>query len=84
MKAKDAIDNALRTRIRPICMSTLTSLISLFPLVLTPGAGAELYRGLGAVILGGLAFSTVLTMFVIPAILSFFLKDKDMGSEHII
>lgn len=84
MKAKDAIDDALRTRIRPICMSTLTSLISLFPLVLTPGAGAELYRGLGAVILGGLAFSTVLTMFVIPAILSFFLKDKDMGSEHII
>ena len=80
MSGKEAISEALRTRIRPIFMSTLTSLISLFPLVLSPGAGAELYRGLGAVILGGLALSTVFTMVVIPALLSFFLRSN--GSKN--
>lgn len=77
MSGQNAISEALRTRIRPICMSTLTSLIGMLPLVVSPGAGAELYRGLGSVILGGLALSTMFTMFVIPALLSFFLKNKE-------
>ena len=77
MSGQNAINEALRTRIRPICMSTLTSLIGMLPLVVSPGAGAELYRGLGSVILGGLALSTMFTMFVIPALLSFFLKNKE-------
>ena len=77
MSGHNAINEALRTRIRPICMSTLTSLIGMLPLVVSPGAGAELYRGLGSVILGGLALSTMFTMFVIPALLSFFLKNKE-------
>lgn len=81
MSGRDAINEALRTRIRPICMSTLTSLIGMLPLVVSPGAGAELYRGLGSVILGGLALSTVFTMFVIPALLSFFLRGEGNGAR---
>jgi HAE1 family hydrophobic/amphiphilic exporter-1 len=49
-------------------MSTLTSLAGLAPLVLFPGAGSELYRGVGGVVLGGLALSTLLSMFLVPAV----------------
>ncbi len=64
----DAVEGAVVRRVRPILMSTLTSLAGLLPLVLMPGSGSELYRGVGAVVLGGLALSTVLTMFVVPAV----------------
>ena len=62
----------------PLCSdSSLTSLFGMLPLVLAPGAGSEIYRGLGAVILGGLALSTFLTIFLIPCLLSFFItKEK--------
>jgi len=67
----DAVLHAVRTRIRPIFMSSTTSVFGLLPLVLATGSGSELYRGLGSVILGGLAVSTVFTLFVIPALLAF-------------
>ena len=67
----DAISDAVRTRIRPIFMSATTSLLAMTPLVLSTGSGSELYRGLGSILLGGLALSTVLTLFVIPALLTF-------------
>jgi HAE1 family hydrophobic/amphiphilic exporter-1 len=71
MEALDAIAEATRNRIRPIFMSTMTSVFGMLPLVLTPGAGSELYRGLGSVVLGGLALSAVLTLLIIPPLLSF-------------
>ncbi len=69
----DAIVESVRTRIRPIFMSTTTSLFGLLPLVVSTGAGSELYRGLGSILLGGLAVSTVFTLFVIPCLLAFFI-----------
>ena len=51
-------------------MSTLTSIFGMLPLVLFPGAGAELYRGLGSVVIGGLAFSTLFTLLLVPALFS--------------
>jgi HAE1 family hydrophobic/amphiphilic exporter-1 len=65
----DAIVEATRNRIRPIFMSTLTSVVGMLPLVVTPGAGSELYRGLGSVVVGGLALSAVLTLLIIPPLL---------------
>ncbi len=64
-----AVATATQSRIRPVFMSTLTSLFGMAPLVLFPGAGTELYRGLGAVVLGGLTLSTFLTLLAIPALL---------------
>ena len=70
MAPLDAISEATRNRIRPIFMSTLTSVFGMLPLVLFPGAGAELYRGLGSVVVGGLALSAVLTLLIIPPLLT--------------
>ena len=67
---QDAIVEATRNRIRPIFMSTLTSVFGMLPLVVFPGAGSELYRGLGSVVVGGLALSAVMTLVVIPPLLS--------------
>jgi hydrophobic/amphiphilic exporter-1 (mainly G- bacteria), HAE1 family len=65
----EAILEAVRSRIRPIFMTTLTTVLGLLPLVLFPGAGSELYRGLGAVLLGGMFVSTVVTLVLVPLLL---------------
>jgi HAE1 family hydrophobic/amphiphilic exporter-1 len=55
-------------------MTTTTSVLGMLPLVLAPGPGSELYRGLGSVVLGGIIFSTLFTVFVIPALLMFVIR----------
>ncbi len=70
MAVSEAIVEATRNRIRPIFMSTLTSVFGMLPLVLFPGAGSELYRGLGSVVVGGLALSAVLTLLIVPPLLA--------------
>ena len=70
MDVNTAIETATRNRIRPIFMSTLTSVFGMLPLVAFPGPGSELYRGLGAVVLGGLSLSAVLTMAIVPPMMS--------------
>ncbi|MBV6632886.1 MAG: efflux RND transporter permease subunit [Alphaproteobacteria bacterium] len=69
MGVEAAIIDATTNRIRPIFMSSMTSIFGILPLVLFPGAGSELYRGLGSVVLGGLSLSAVLTLAVIPPLL---------------
>jgi HAE1 family hydrophobic/amphiphilic exporter-1 len=54
-------------------MSTLTSVFGLMPLVLFPGAGSELYRGLGSVVVGGLSLSAVVSLIIIPPLLTLLL-----------
>ena len=73
----EAVVESVRTRIRPIFMTTLGGLVGLLPLVLAPGAGSELYRGIGAVLLGGLLVSTVVTLVFVPALLSLMLDLQD-------
>jgi HAE1 family hydrophobic/amphiphilic exporter-1 len=70
MTPEEAILDSTKTRLRPIFMSTLTTVCGMMPLVLAPGAGSELYRGLGSVVVGGLALSAVLTLLIIPPLLS--------------
>jgi HAE1 family hydrophobic/amphiphilic exporter-1 len=64
----EAVQESVRTRIRPIFMTLLTTVFGLLPLVVSPGAGSELYRGLGSVLLGGLLASTLFTLFVVPTL----------------
>jgi len=74
MEYRQAVIESTRTRLRPIYMSAATSVFGMLPLVIAPGPGSELYRGLGSVVLGGLAFSTIFTVYLIPAILIFFIS----------
>ncbi len=76
MGSKEAIREAVQNRIRPIFMSVSTSVFGMLPLVLFPGAGSELYRGLGGVVVGGLIVSTVFTLFLVPALFSLVLDAK--------
>ena len=82
MEHKAAVLEAVRSRLRPIFMSSLTSIFGMLPLVLFPGPGSEFYRGLGSVITGGLALSTFFTIFMIPALLMFVIKFEKRGKTN--
>ncbi len=77
LSINDAILDATNSRIRPIFMSTLTSIFGMLPLVIFPGAGSELYKGLGSVILGGLSLSAILTLLIVPPMLKIFLTQNN-------
>jgi multidrug efflux pump subunit AcrB len=74
MAVLDAVTEAVHIRLRPIMMSMVTTVAGLSPLVFNPGAGTELYRGLGAIVLFGLLFSTLVTLTFMPALLSLVLQ----------
>ncbi len=78
MEPRRAIAESVRTRLRPILMSTLTSVGGMLPLVLMPGSGSELYRGLGSVVVGGLVVSTVFTLLLVPLLFSLIFDLKVM------
>jgi len=69
MSRRDAVENAVRLRLRPILMSTMTSIFGMLPLMLMPGAGTELYRGLATVIVGGMLISALFTLLLLPSLL---------------
>src|SRR5690606_2279023 len=74
MRPAEAIEEATANRIRPIFMSTLTSVFGMLPLVVFPGAGSELYAGLGSVVVGGLALSAILTLTLVPPLMGLVLR----------
>jgi HAE1 family hydrophobic/amphiphilic exporter-1 len=90
MTPVDAVCETVRTRMRPIIMSTLSTVLSMLPLVVpmpiladgawvwSVGAGSELYQGLGAVVLGGMIVSTVFTLVLIPAGFSLVMDAKTL------
>jgi len=69
LNRSDAVHQALRYRLRPIFMSTLTSLFGMLPLLIVPGAGSDIYRGMAAAIVGGMSVSTVFTLLLLPSLL---------------
>jgi HAE1 family hydrophobic/amphiphilic exporter-1 len=79
----EAIAESVRTRFRPIMMSMLTTTFGLLPLVVSSGAGSELYRGIGSIVLGGLVTSTIFTLILVPALFSFFMDLKKVGMRVI-
>lgn len=69
LAAIEAVRKAVALRLRPILMTTATTLLGLAPLVLLSGAGTELYRGVGIVVLCGLVASMLLTLSLLPCLL---------------
>ncbi len=80
--AAGAILAAVSDRLRPIFMTTMTSVFGMLPLVIAPGAGSELYRGLGSVVVGGLSLSAVLTLFLVPPLLAIVLVTRERWVER--
>jgi len=68
MPEREAVIEAVRARIRPIFMSSVSTVFGMLPLVARGGAGSELYSGLAAAIIGGLAISTLFTLALIPTL----------------
>jgi HAE1 family hydrophobic/amphiphilic exporter-1 len=79
MSTDMALQESVRTRIRPIFMTAFTTIGGQIPLALMSGAGSELYRGLAAVMVGGLFCSTLFTIVLVPVVFSMFLN----GREHL-
>jgi hydrophobic/amphiphilic exporter-1 (mainly G- bacteria), HAE1 family len=69
-EAQEALLRSVASRVRPIFITTATSVSAMLPLVLASGSGSELYRGLGAAIVGGLTFSTLVTLLLVPTVFS--------------
>ena len=77
MERLPAIMDAVSSRLRPIMMSTITTVLGLSPLVFIPGAGTELYRGLGTIVLFGILYSAFVTLFFLPSLLCLVLAAGD-------
>jgi len=78
MSPREAIPASVSTRIRPIFITTMTTVFGLLPLVLFPGAGSELYRGVGSVVLGGLLCSTLFTLVLVPTVFTLTMDAKSI------
>ena len=71
---REAIVEACKTRLRPVLMTALTTILGLLPLALGFGMGAELVRPVAVVCIGGLTYATLMTLFVVPAMYEVFMK----------
>jgi multidrug efflux pump subunit AcrB len=79
MNRRDAVESAVRLRLRPILMSTTTSIFGMLPLMLVPGSGSELYRGMAAVIVGGMLVSALFTLVLLPSLLRMNEERQDLA-----
>ena len=78
MAARAAVQEAVAARLRPIAMTTLTTVFGLLPLVVIPGEGTELYRGVGAIVLFGILGAMAVTLTFLPALTSLVLQLAEM------
>jgi multidrug efflux pump subunit AcrB len=77
---REAVREALETRARPIVLSTLTAVLGMAPLIFMPGLGAEIYRGLAAVVAGGMLIGTLFTWLLMPSLLR--LGERAVAPQH--
>ncbi len=76
MTIKEALIEASTARLRPILMTSLATMLGALPIAMALGAGSKSRMGMGIVIIGGLLLSTLLTIYVVPAMYSFLVKEK--------
>lgn len=81
MEKKEAIVTAGKTRIRPVLMTALTTILALSTMVFSNDMGADMSRPMSIVTIGGLVYGTLLTLVVIPCIYDIFMRDKKNGEE---
>jgi multidrug efflux pump subunit AcrB len=77
MEKKEAILTAVQTRLRPVLMTALTTILGLLPMVVGGGMGADMSRPMAVVTIGGLVYGTLLTLVVIPCIYDIFHPERE-------
>jgi HAE1 family hydrophobic/amphiphilic exporter-1 len=83
---RDAVTEAGRDRLRPVLMTTITTLVGLLPLALYQGEGSETWRPIGVTMIGGLSVSTLITLLIVPTLYAVFhrrseRRDRAKASE---
>jgi multidrug efflux pump len=73
----DAVRSAALTRLRPIVMTTMATVLGHFPLVLVTGAGAQARNSIGLVLVGGMAIGTICTLFIVPSLYMLIAKQQN-------
>jgi multidrug efflux pump subunit AcrB len=76
LKVNEAVITAGKSRLRPVLMTSLTAIFGMLPLAIGSGEGSEIWQPMGIAVVGGLTFSTVLTLLVVPAVYSVFNPEK--------
>ena len=82
MSKNKAIISAARTRMRPIMMTALTTILSMIPLALKIGEGSEMWSGMGTAVIGGLSVATFITLFFVPVMYSLIASNKYEVREY--
>lgn len=83
MDVQEAIYGAAVSRLRPILMTSMSTILGILPIALALGAGAESRVPMGAAVIGGLAFSTVLTLFIIPGVYTYLTSKKGVLAKTV-
>lgn len=83
LNVKESLIEASTARLRPILMTSLATVLGALPIAMALGAGSKSRMGMGIVIIGGLLLSMILTLFVIPAMYSYLVKDKKIDDETV-
>ncbi len=78
---KDAVEQGARERLRPVLMTGTVATIGFIPMAISTGMGAEVQRPLASVVIGGLITSTLLTLYVLPTLYSWFEHDTDKDRQ---
>ncbi|MFM8349380.1 MAG: efflux RND transporter permease subunit, partial [Bacteroidota bacterium] len=82
MAVLPAVIGAAESRFRPIIMTSLATILGILPIALALGAGSESRVSMGIGVIGGMLFATMLTLFVIPAIYSYFTAKHATPAAH--
>ncbi len=82
MAIKDSVVTAARSRLRPILMTTLTTVLGMIPMAIGNGEGAELWNGLGVTVAWGLSISTLITLVLIPVIYTSFATWQEKAKQR--
>ena len=80
---KDAIIESAKTRLRPVLMTALTTIISMSTMAVGMGKGTEISQPMAIVVVGGMVYGTILTLILVPCLYDAFNKERDMTEEEI-
>jgi hydrophobic/amphiphilic exporter-1 (mainly G- bacteria), HAE1 family len=83
LELKDAIVESGKSRLRPVLMTSLTTILAMLPLAMSTGSGSEIWSPMGIAVIGGLIFSTIVTLVLVPVIYHMMLRRSDQRKNAV-